>query len=34
MLVTILALAAACIALLAAVLAVERYIEVGDIHLE
>jgi hypothetical protein len=34
MLITILALAAACLALLAAVIAVERYIGIGDIHLE
>jgi hypothetical protein len=34
MLITILALAATCIALMSAVVAVERYIGVGDIHLE
>ena len=34
MLITILTLATACVALLAALVAVERYIGVGDIHLE
>jgi energy-converting hydrogenase Eha subunit E len=34
MLTTILVLAVACIALMAAVVAVERYIGAGDIHLE
>ena len=34
MLVTIVALAVACIAVMAAVVALERYIGVGDIHLE